>query len=589
MKINGNQFIIIIFINLFYSSVVGQNLPNPINLQNNAYGPTINSDYGPRHHTTNFHYGIDYDEPTLGNAFCITNGENFSTGSLGTQNTYIQVGNWRYMHVLEGSIQNRTWELTSTGILILRQFIDNNLQTTQVFVDANYDEDIYIDRTVTPICTVSVSRNVPYGVNIFKARDYGDVGEAEDHLHFEYLTNNFTNPMQYLARTVNNTFTLATRYLYNVNNVATIFPNAGILYGNQVIIENDVNYGIINNLNNLDFDVLNVEISNDGSAFSSIYTWRYSGPNHMVPNSSSDPRTTIRQIGSTDQLANIQSSILEGIFPMDFPANAHDFLKLYWNSQETEAGSNNLFGFKYPDGNYQIRNTATNLTNYSKNTTNSFVLDNTMPYVKTVQVFKTGNSTPIYDGTWIWNGSSLAFSSSNNGQLKPNDQVTIHVICSEPMKNVKILCFGVTYDLTSVGDAREWVSGNITPVTGNQTIKILKESLDLNNNGLFGFSNSQNSVTGTSIPKHLSNNTWSSAASPQNDTRHQIIVGQSNTPIAAFTADKTNGVKPLIVKFTDQSTNSPTSWTWNFGDNGTSSSQNPSHTYSDAGTYPICN
>ena len=51
-----------------------------------------------------------------------------------------------------------------------------------------------------------------------------------------------------------------------------------------------------------------------------------------------------------------------------------------------------------------------------------------------------------------------------------------------------------------------------------------------------------------------------------------------NTPHADFSADKTKGITPFTVKFTDRSTGSPTGWTWDFGDGGTSSEQNP-HAY----------
>ncbi|WP_082092987.1 PKD domain-containing protein [Methanosarcina siciliae] len=58
-------------------------------------------------------------------------------------------------------------------------------------------------------------------------------------------------------------------------------------------------------------------------------------------------------------------------------------------------------------------------------------------------------------------------------------------------------------------------------------------------------------------------------------------------PVAAFTADVTNGDAPLTVNFTDQSTGSPTSWFWDFGDGANSTEQNPVHTYASAGSYTV--
>ncbi|WP_231593713.1 PKD domain-containing protein [Methanosarcina siciliae] len=58
-------------------------------------------------------------------------------------------------------------------------------------------------------------------------------------------------------------------------------------------------------------------------------------------------------------------------------------------------------------------------------------------------------------------------------------------------------------------------------------------------------------------------------------------------PVAAFTADVTNGDAPITVNFTDQSTGSPTSWSWDFGDGTNSTEQNPVHTYASAGSYTV--
>ncbi|MGA2911905.1 MAG: PKD domain-containing protein [Methanoregula sp.] len=57
-----------------------------------------------------------------------------------------------------------------------------------------------------------------------------------------------------------------------------------------------------------------------------------------------------------------------------------------------------------------------------------------------------------------------------------------------------------------------------------------------------------------------------------------------NTPQAAFVADKTKGITPFTVKFTDMSTGNPTQWAWNFGDGATSIEQNPTHVYTTMGS-----
>ena len=61
-------------------------------------------------------------------------------------------------------------------------------------------------------------------------------------------------------------------------------------------------------------------------------------------------------------------------------------------------------------------------------------------------------------------------------------------------------------------------------------------------------------------------------------------------PVAAFTADVTNGQVPLTVQFTDASTGTSTlSYAWDFTNDGTvdSTIQNPAYMYTTAGTYTV--
>ncbi|AZQ63794.1 PKD domain-containing protein [Flammeovirga pectinis] len=64
-----------------------------------------------------------------------------------------------------------------------------------------------------------------------------------------------------------------------------------------------------------------------------------------------------------------------------------------------------------------------------------------------------------------------------------------------------------------------------------------------------------------------------------------IVVGIP--PIAAFSADVTEGNEGLAVQFTDESENIPTAWAWDFGDDNTSTRQNPQHVYQNAGVYTV--
>ena len=67
-----------------------------------------------------------------------------------------------------------------------------------------------------------------------------------------------------------------------------------------------------------------------------------------------------------------------------------------------------------------------------------------------------------------------------------------------------------------------------------------------------------------------------------------IVVGQViNPPKAQFTANVTDGVIPLPVRFNDESTGAISSYRWDFGDGAQSSEQNPVHVYTRVGTYNV--
>jgi len=67
---------------------------------------------------------------------------------------------------------------------------------------------------------------------------------------------------------------------------------------------------------------------------------------------------------------------------------------------------------------------------------------------------------------------------------------------------------------------------------------------------------------------------------------HLDLEAVVTAPVAAFSANVTEGDAPLTVAFTDESTGAAT-WSWDFGDNTTSADQNPTHTYATAGTYTV--
>lgn len=64
------------------------------------------------------------------------------------------------------------------------------------------------------------------------------------------------------------------------------------------------------------------------------------------------------------------------------------------------------------------------------------------------------------------------------------------------------------------------------------------------------------------------------------------IPARAQGPVAAFTANVTQGCAPLVVNFNDQSTGNPQSWSWDFGI-GQSTLRNPSLVFLVPGTYTV--
>jgi len=67
---------------------------------------------------------------------------------------------------------------------------------------------------------------------------------------------------------------------------------------------------------------------------------------------------------------------------------------------------------------------------------------------------------------------------------------------------------------------------------------------------------------------------------------HMTVVVVTSTTVE-FSANRTSGVRPLAVTFTDASTPGGTTYAWTFGDGGTGINATAAHTYLKAGTYSV--
>ena len=67
----------------------------------------------------------------------------------------------------------------------------------------------------------------------------------------------------------------------------------------------------------------------------------------------------------------------------------------------------------------------------------------------------------------------------------------------------------------------------------------------------------------------------------------QINAQSPSAPVAGFTLDRSSGVAPLTIQFTDQSTGTINAYSWNFLDGTGSAERNPAHTFNIPGTYNV--
>jgi len=167
----------------------------------------------------------------------------------------------------------------------------------------------------------------------------------------------------------------------------------------------------------------------------------------------------------------------------------------------------------------------------------------------------------------------------------------------------KVGVYNVTLVATN-GDGSSDKSMNITvdsvpttPVasfTANLTVKFTDTSTNNPNKWNWDFGDGTNSTEQNPVHVYDKEGTYHVTLAATNDggssdVRSMVITVKRvlNSPVADFTANKTEGYAPLTVKFTDASTNYPTGWNWTFGDETNSTEQNPEHIFSKVGVYNV--
>ena len=434
------KYLFVIFITITTLSKA-QNLRNPTDRSMNAYNNLI-SDFGPRYVASGskFHGGLDYSRNTYEESYAAEGGSvSFASNStMQTQNAYIIVGDFRYVHIHVGTIENNDlWAIIQDEehyLLILRGYDkDNNLQTLSVFSESDYPNSEFMDDVTGE--TVRVSHVASEGDLIFRARDYGSAGNAGDHLHFDRGYGSWENPISFLARD-DNFFPRITNFnlKYNNNGAATLFSD-NLVYGNillETLIRTDDEY---------DLNYFEQAISRDNQKYSKLNSWYLSGENHVNVNRisgiSTEPYNTIRLVRCGENFNNINNDIREGFFPINTNGNGiagQDVIKYIFNSNALSESSTHVLDQKYPDGEYYFRAIAQDF-GYNAGISNSSkrIVDNRRPFVRKLEIHNPAGN-PIYTYEWTKEGENLILTEGgSSAPMNPFYPVQINFWTSEAL------------------------------------------------------------------------------------------------------------------------------------------------------------
>lgn len=94
-------------------------------------------------------------------------------------------------------------------------------------------------------------------------------------------------------------------------------------------------------------------------------------------------------------------------------------------------------------------------------------------------------------------------------------------------------------------------------------------------------------AAGKRVLLYLYDTTWQKTNATGKKILDNAVAYAVGSPAADFAADRTLGVVPMAVQFSDQSTGPVTSWNWDFGDGTTSTLRHPSHTFAQPGTFTV--
>lgn len=524
--------IILLFIII---SLKSQTLPDPGTRSTTNFTDVV-SDFGPRNFTNMgtasvFHPAIDYSINGGDYFYPVEDGTLTNFGALGQAYGYIDVGNWRYMHFLQGMTPDKHWEFTfitvnqnTCNVIIQRSGPLNNLQTERIIAPSTCKIDAYIDPRT--------SDNTPIPIESQIHQNDAEPIFMHNHLnHLDLRRTNYTqNPFTYVAHSNTQNPILEIKCKYVNGTVATNFAS-NIIYGTQIILQVKADIRT-----DKDLDEVEIAIKKDGSNLNSLKKWKYTGAS-QVP---------VSQIIRLQTVNAIENSITSGVYPQlaDIPQDVSiDYFKHTWNSRKkvgSTANANCIVESEYEDGFYDILTTVRDITNNDTTDTNRILIDNFIPFIEKIEVRNNSyNGSLIYKGEWTWNSTlvRLEFSSETPGVATTLNGLWINVFASEAMQNLSLSLFGNITNLETAfsgSDGKQfsfyYPPGTATP--GIHNLVVSGNSLDLVGNKLQGYTEDSSVIQANAIPLRLTDSTWSASLYERNDTRHKfVVIKQGNTPV----------------------------------------------------------
>jgi PKD repeat protein len=536
---------------------------------------TVNSDYGPRNVTADpaasvFHMGIDYAISGSLHGLAVESGQvnAITYGTSGTQYAHIDIGSWRYMHMLWGASSNNLWEIVSHAGFnyIVQRSYNGSSYNTQRVIGIQSSEATYTD--ILTQQTLPVTTIINQGDWIFMANTL-------NHLHLDRGYGVYQNPYAYVIHPDNVNPAITAHFKYHVTTDWGMDFIDDKLYGNPLVIQESVDIS-----SDKDLNYTEISMSTDNQNFNVMKSWAYSGTGHITDN----------DIILADCQEAWDQAMDEGVYPY-MNVVSLDAFKYPWYSQETDPASGNVFRFKYNDGRYYFRMKARDVSGHESVLNVTKILDNLCPYIREVEIRKNNaNGELVYCGGWNWNGSALVFSNSCYGNLTNFDDAWVHVVSSEPLNDLSVHVSNFAMSLAPPGGINklEWIFHVPASSLGNGIHILEFGGHDYAGNPLQAFSSTAPIPAG-SIPLRHNTAAFTPQPSPGTDIIHKFDVVQLFPPAANFSPLVATINPGDYIQFNDLTTGMINGWNWIFdgGSPSTSVLSSPSVQYNQPGTYVV--